>query len=204
MSGTIDLYFDYSSPYGYLASERIEALAKRHNHSVVWHPILLGFIFKISKQAPLTDAPLKGEYSIMDFARSSREHNITYQHPQQFPIGAVAASRATLWVRNHSDPAISEKTGDMVHAIYRAYFVEGRDITDTKTLSALASSLDLRGDSMVAALSEQPVKDALKDEVGAAIESGVFGSPSMLVDGELFWGHDRLEQLERWLTSGGW
>ena len=204
MSDNIDFYFDYSSPYGYLASERIEALAKRHNRCVVWHPILLGFIFKISKQAPLTEAPLKGEYSIMDFARSSREHSIAYQHPQQFPIGAVAASRATLWVRNHSDSAISEKTGDMVHAIYQAYFVDGKDITDIKTLSALASSLGLDGDSMVVALSEQSVKDALKDEVGAAIESGIFGSPTMVVDGEQFWGHDRLEQLERWLTSGGW
>lgn len=204
MTATIDLYFDYSSPYGYLASERIEAVAERHQRRVVWRPILLGFIFKVSKQAPLTDAPLKGEYSIMDFARSSREHNIAYQHPQQFPIGAVAASRATLWARNHPDMAINEKTGNLVHAIYRAYLVEGKDITDTNTLSTIASSLGLDGESMVAALSEQSVKDALKDEVGAAIESGIFGSPTMVVDDQIFWGHDRLEQMERWLTSGGW
>lgn len=204
MSGNIDLYFDYSSPYGYLASERIEALAARHNRQVQWHPVLLGFIFKISKQAPLTEAPLKGEYSVMDFARSSREHKIAYQHPQQFPIGAVAASRATLWSRDHPDAAIREKTSDMVHAIYRAYFVDDKDITDTDTLSALADSIGLDGDVMVAALSEPAIKDALKDEVGTAIEAGIFGSPTMVIDGEQFWGHDRLEQLDRWLSSGGW
>jgi len=204
MSDTVDFYFDYSSPYGYLASERIEALAKRHDRRVTWRPVLLGFIFKISKQAPLTEAPLKGEYAIMDFARSSREHSIAYQHPSKFPIGAVAASRATLWLRDHADAAINEKTADMVHAIYRAYFVEGEDITDLATLSRLASSLGLPGELMVAALSEQQVKDALKQAVDDAIKLGIFGSPIMVVDGEQFWGHDRLEQLERWLTSGGW
>ena len=204
MSGNIDLYFDYSSPYGYLASERIEALAQRHNRRVTWHPILLGFIFKISKQAPLTEAPLKGEYAIMDFARSSREHGIAYQHPKQFPIGAVAASRATLWFRQHSDAVVSDKTSEMVHAIYRAYFVDSKDITDSDTLSEIAGSIGVDGDSMIAGLTEQAIKDALKEEVSAAIELGIFGSPTMVIDGERFWGHDRMEQVERWLTSGGW
>ncbi|MFK7855346.1 MAG: 2-hydroxychromene-2-carboxylate isomerase [Granulosicoccus sp.] len=204
MAGNIDFYFDYSSPYGYLASERIEALAERHGRSVVWRPILLGFIFKVSKQAPLTEAPLKGEYSIMDFARSSREHKIAYQHPQQFPIGAVAASRATLWSRNHPDAAVNEKTGAFVHAIYRAYFVEGKDITEAASLSEIANATGLDGDLMIAALSEQSIKDALKNEVGSAIDTGIFGSPTMVVDGEQFWGHDRMEQLDRWLATGGW
>jgi len=70
VSDTIDFYFDFSSPYGYLGSTRIEAVAQKHNRTVNWHPILLGAIFKVSGQAPLTTYPLKGDYAMRDFDRA--------------------------------------------------------------------------------------------------------------------------------------
>lgn len=204
MEKTLDFYFDYSSPYGYLASERIEALAEKHQRVVVWRPVLLGAIFKITGQSPLLDQPLKGEYASKDFARSAREHKLDYQHPQQFPIAAIAASRATLWFRDHESVQIREKTGAFVHALYRAYFTLGKHITEPDIVAEAAIPLGVEATTLLQAIGEQSAKDALRREVDEAVKAGVFGSPMMIVDGEPFWGDDRLDQMDRWLDSGGW
>lgn len=203
MSKTIDFYFDFSSPYGYLASKRIEHIASAHDHTVSWHPILLGAIFKVTGQAPLTEAPLKGDYALMDFARSAREHKLDYKHPEVFPIGAVAACRATIWLRDNAQ-ASNKQTGDFIQSIFHAYYTDGKDITDSTVLAELATTLGIDSNAMLNALTEQSVKDALRNEVENAIKAGVFGSPVMIVNKEIFWGNDRVEQLDRWLASGGW
>jgi len=204
MSKKIDFYFDYSSPFGYLASERIEAIADKHNRTVVWHPLLLGVIFKVTKQAPLTLAPLKGDYSLRDFSRSAREHQISYQHPDPFPIATVAACRATLWIRDNDDDSVRARTTEFVHSVFRAVYTQGKDITDTTVLGSIADSIGLDQTQLLAALGEQSVKDALRREIEDAVEAGIFGSPMMVVDNEPFWGHDRLEQIDRWISTGGW
>lgn len=204
MSKNIDFYFEYSSPFGYLASERITDIARKHDRAVNWHPVLLGAIFKITEQKPLTMTPLKGDYSVHDFSRSAREHKLDYTHPDPFPIAAVSACRATLWLRDNDDAALSKCTADFIQKVYRAFYAEGRDITDNSVLGDIANSLDIDGNQLVTALAEQSVKDALKKEIDDAVGHGVFGSPMMIVDGELFWGHDRLEQLEKWIVTGGW
>ena len=204
MSAPIDFHFDYSSPYGYLASERIEEIAERHGRPLVWRPILLGAIFKVTGGAPLTEAPMKGQYSIMDMRRSAREHGVPFTYPETFPISAVPASRATLWLRDHDDEALAALATPLVHALYRAYYADGRDISESATVLDVAAGTGVDRAALEAALADPAVKTALRTEVDGAIERGVFGSPSCLVDGELFWGHDRLEMLDRWLAAGGW
>jgi len=204
MDKTLDFFFDYSSPFAYLASERIETIAAKHSREIIWHPILLGAVFKVTGQVPLTQAPLKGEYSMHDFSRSAREYGITYHHPEPFPVASVAACRATLWLRDNKDAALRKRTTDFVHAIFKAFYTQHRDITNLDTLSEIAAGLDLDVTEMGMALGEQSIKDALRKEVDDAIALGIFGSPTMIVDGEAFWGQDRINQLDRWLSSGGW
>ncbi len=204
MAKQIDFYYDYSSPYGYLASQRIEQIASEHGLKINWQPILLGAVFKVSGQAPLLSYPLKGDYAIIDFARSAREHNIAFNQPKHFPIGAVAASRATRWLADHSDKTQSTKTSELVHAFFKAYYVDGHDLSKPDVVLNAAESIGINRDSLEAALGEQSVKDHLRMAIETAIERGVFGSPTMVVDGEMFWGNDRLDQLNRWLSSGGW
>ena len=204
MTAAIDFYYDYSSPYGYLASERIEPLAAKHGREIVWRPILLGAVFKVTGQRPLTEAPMKGDYARMDFRRSAREHAIPYEEPEPFPVGAVAASRATLWLRDHDDTAHRALTVPLAHALFRAYYTEGRNVGKGEVVLDVAAEAGVDRDELTAALGEQGVKDALRAEVDAAIERGVFGSPTFVVDGETFWGQDRLEALDRWLERGGW
>src|SRR5829696_959870 len=105
MSDTLDFYFDFSSPYGYLASERIDAIASRHGHSVNWHPILLGVVFKQTGMQPLTQIPLKGGYAELDFSRSARMMKIPFAMPSVFPISSQAPARVMLWIGSRNPEA---------------------------------------------------------------------------------------------------
>ena len=92
----------------------------------------------------------------------------------------------------------------MVQAFFKAYYVDGKDIGDANVVLETASDLGIDKDTLAAALQEPTVKDRLKTAVNNALEKQVFGSPMMIVDGESFWGNDRIEQVDRWLTRGGW
>jgi len=201
---TLDFWFDYSSPYGYLASERIEAIAQRHRRRVVFRPILLGAVFKVTGGAPLTEAPMKGDYALQDFARSAREHDIAFTQPETFPIASVAAARATLWLRDNADATLSARAPELVHALYRAFYVDNVDIGQPTAVLDTIAALGLSRDAAAQALGDAAIKQALKAEVDAGIAAGVFGSPMTIIDGQRFWGHDRLEQVDRWLERGGW
>jgi 2-hydroxychromene-2-carboxylate isomerase len=199
MSGSIDFYFDFSSPYGYFASTRIEALAAKHGRTVSWHPVLLGVVFKTTGGAPLPMVPLKGPYSLRDFERSARFHGIAYRRPAQFPLATQLAARAMLWVRQTQGDA---KAVEFANAVYRAYFVDGADISQADTIIGVAAGLGLDGAALVEGAGSGSIKEALRADVDAAIARGVFGSPFMIADGEPFWGFDRFEQLDAFLKNG--
>ena len=200
MSAPIEFWFDFSSPYGYLASQKIEALAAKHGRAVDWHPMLLGVAFKQSGMAPLTQIPLKGDYSKRDFARSARFHGIDdFRMPDKFPIPSQAAARIVLWTKTRH-PALAVK---VIKTLYRAYFVDGRDISDPEVAADVAAGAAVDRAAARAAVDDPAIKDALKREVDGAIGRGVFGSPFVFVDGEPFWGMDRFDQIDRWLATGG-
>jgi 2-hydroxychromene-2-carboxylate isomerase len=199
MSGSIDFYFDFSSPYGYFASTKIEALAAKHGRTVSWHPMLLGVVFKTTGGAPLQMVPLKGPYSLRDFERSARFHDIAFRFPAQFPLATQLAARAMLWVRQTQGDA---KAVEFAHAVYRTYFVDGADISQADTIIGVAAGLGLDGAALVEGAGSGSIKEALRADVDAAIARGVFGSPFMIADNEPFWGFDRFEQLDTFLKNG--
>ena len=200
MSAPIDFYFDFSSPYGDLASHKIDALAAKHGRTVDWRPMLLGVVFKQTGAAPLTMVPLKGDYSKRDFQRSARYHGIEeFRMPSPSPISTQAPARIMLWAKAR-DPALGVR---VAKALYRGYFFEGRDISNADTAADVAATAGVDREGARASVDDPAMKDALKREVDGAIARGVFGSPFIFVDGEPFWGLDRLDQIERWLASGG-
>jgi 2-hydroxychromene-2-carboxylate isomerase len=201
MKPPVEFYFDFSSPYGFLASEKIEALAAKHDRGVDWHPILLGVVFKQTGASPLTQVPLKGEYSRRDMVRSARFHGISgFRMPSTFPIATQAPARIVLWARER-DAALAAKT---VHSLYRAFFVDDIDISNADNAAAAAARSGADPAAARAAVDDPAIKDALKRENEQAIGKGVFGSPFIIVDGEPFWGVDHLDQVDRWLATGGW
>ena len=199
MPNPVDFYFDFSSPYSFLASEQIEQLAARHGRTVVFQPVLLGVVFKASGSAPLTEqyGP-KAQYSVHDFERSARFAGVRYRHPSKFPIGAVGASRAVLWLQQHQP----DQANPFVHAVFRAFFQDDRDISDAAVVAEVAQSIGIDGGRLMDGAQEPAIKDALRQRVENAVALGVFGAPTIVVDGEVFWGNDRLPQIERWLATG--
>lgn len=198
MAAPLAFWFDFSSPYGYLAAQRIEALAARHGRGVDWHPMLLGVAFKVAGTAPLTEIPLKGDYSRRDFVRSASFHGIDdFRLPSRFPIATQGPARILLWAKSR-DPA---STSRVAKALLRAYWVDDRDISAPDTAAAVAGETGLDAAAARAVIDDPAWKEALKHEVETGLAHGVFGSPFVFADGEPFWGLDRFDQLD-WFLAG--
>lgn len=199
MANPIVFHFDFSSTYGYIASHKIDAIAARHGREVIWKPFLLGATFKVTGLPPLPTVPMKGEYSSRDVLRSARFHGVPFRLPTVFPISSQAPARAFYWLTDR-DPQAARR---LAAALYRAYFVDDVNISNPSDTVAVAASLGHDAAVVAAALEDPAVKARLKEETEAAIARGVFGSPFIFVDDEPFWGVDRLDQVERWLETGG-
>ncbi|MBL8697777.1 MAG: 2-hydroxychromene-2-carboxylate isomerase [Alphaproteobacteria bacterium] len=200
MAAPIEFFFDFSSPYGFLAANRIDDLAARHGRSVVWRPVLLGAVFKVSGQQPLLEIPLKGDYTKHDLARFARLWGVQIAIPPIFPFSSVAPSRGFYWLEAR-DQALAVR---FAKAAFAAAWQQGRDISKSDVVADIGAALGVAREDFLAGMLEPATKEKLRQEVDAAIKRGVFGSPYIVVDGEGFWGADRLWQVEEWLKRGGW
>ena len=201
-AASIDFYFDFISGYGYFASLRIDALAARHGRRVNWHCMLLGVsVMKVMGLKPLLDTPLKGDYVKRDAARYQRRHGLSLardlSHPMMDPR---PAARAFCWVKREH-PGLEAA---FAHAVFDRYWRLGRDMSSTEELLTLAAPLGLSAADLRAGIEGETSRVDLRNAVAAALEVGVFGSPFIVIDGEPFWGSDRLELAEQWLAQGGW
>lgn len=196
MTEPLHFHFDFISPYGYFASLRVEALAARHGRSVAWHPMLLGVaVLKVMGLKPLMDTPLKGDYVESDVLRYAREHGVPMKRRPRDPMmNPLACGRALAWVNRHQP----EHAGTVVHALYRAVWGEGQDLSTPASLEPVV------GEAIARAAAGEEAATLLRAEVDASLAAGIFGSPTLVIDGEPFWGVDKLEQAERWLERGGW
>ena len=200
MAQPIEFYFDFSSPYGYLAAQRIDQIGEKHGRGVAWKPYLIGTTFKTTGSQPLLDIPMKGDYAKIDMPREARRIGVAFTIPTPFPFMSIAACRAFYWL-DDQDPATAKA---LAKAIYRASFGAGRDMSGADAVIELAGGLGVDREAVGAALKDPAVKDRLRAEVEAGAAKGVFGSPFIFVDGEPFWGQDRIETIDRWLETGGW
>lgn len=198
----LEFHFDFLSPYGYFASRSVEELASRNGRKVAWHPMLLGVsVMKVMGLKPLLETPLKGGYVRRDVARLSRLLQLplgrAVDHP---PASSLVPARAVCWAKVHAPHAVSE----LVHGLYAAIWAHGIDFNEPSDLlrAELPQSMDRSALSMAAGSVE--AAQLLRHSVELSIAKGVFGSPTILIDGEPFWGLDRFDQAERWLRDGGW
>lgn len=194
----IDFYFDLTSPYSYVAAELIESIAREGGRKVNYKPTLLGFIFQSTGNTPPMMNPTKGKYTARDFARTASFYKLPINFPKKFPINATAGTRALLKLKED----MPEKVGELTRALFRAYFVEGKDITDPKVVGDVAHDIGLIAETMIAANDDPEYKERSKAAVQESIDCGMFGAPYFVVDGECFWGQDRMEQLRKWVVEG--
>jgi 2-hydroxychromene-2-carboxylate isomerase len=195
MNRTLELYWDFSSPFAYLGSTQAEALAARTGATLVWRPMLLGAVFKAigTPDAPiLTWSEAKRSYFFKDLGRWAEHWSVPFRFPSRFPMMTVKALR--VWFA-----LPEERRKAFLDAAFRAYWADDRDINDEATLRELVGE---GADEVLARTATKEVKDALFASTQRAIDAGVFGAPTWVVDGkELFWGQDRIVLVERALRA---
>ena len=196
----IEFYFDFSSPYGYLGAQRIETVAAEFGRAVLWRPVLLGVIFKITGQSPLVSQTMRGPYAARDMARSARKLGVKFALPEAFPFSSVYPCRIFYWL----DGRAPEEAKAYARAVYDAAFVDNKPPAEPEAAVDVAVALGHDRAAVLAGLQDPAIKERLRTEVQRAMDKGVFGSPFFIVEGEPFWGNDRLGEVREWLQTGGW
>lgn len=192
MSREVEFWFDFASTYSFLSALRIEKEAASRDVTVRWRPFLLGPTFAAQgwNDSPFNIYPAKGRYMWRDVERRAARFGIPFRRPERFPQASLLAARAALVASEAGQgPAFCK-------AVFAAEFSEGRDIVDAAILDRIGETLGLR--DVTKAASAPAIKDALRAHVEEAMAKGLFGAPSFLTKGELFWGDDRLEEALDW------
>lgn len=188
---TLEFFYDFSCPFAYLASTQIDRVGKRANVAVEYKPFLLGGVFKaLGEAAPDMGrmAPSRARMNGLDMQRWAEHWGVPFNMPKTHPNRTVTALRAML------------ASGDIPrasHALFRAYWEDGSDVSDRNVVARALDKAGFDGAALAARADDAALKDELRVRTDEAIRRGVFGAPATFVDGELFWGQDRLGFVER-------
>jgi 2-hydroxychromene-2-carboxylate isomerase len=199
-AGTITFWFDFASPYAWLASTQVGAVAARCGRNVTWHAILLGVVFRETGMAPLAEQPLRGDYAQRDIARVARRLGLPCAATTA-PLGTSVALARVFHAIALEDP---ELAATFAAEAFMATFGRGEQLTELPAAQGFAARLGPRAAQAAAAAESPAAREALRTATREALAQGVFGAPFFVVDGESFWGQDRLPMLEAWLREGPW
>lgn len=198
----LEFWFEFASTYSYLSVPRIEAMGAAAGVQIAWEPFLLGPIFAEQgwDDSPFNLYPAKGRYMWRDMERLCAGYGIPFTKPSRFPRSGLLAARVARLGGETDEPWLP----GFVRAVFRANFAEDCEIGDAAEVRSILDSLGLPGASIVEQAQAPDNKQRLREQTRRAAELGVFGAPSFVVGGELFWGNDRLEDALSWATRGRW
>lgn len=197
MAKKLEFFFDCLSPYSYLASTQLEAIARRTAARIEWRPFLLGAVFKASGNTSPAMVPAKLPYLAKDVERWLRHYGQpALRWPEDWPINSLLANRLALVAGEQG------KLEPYVHRVFRALFAEGRDISSVEVLSAILGEVGLDPRACLARAEDQEIKDRLRKNTDEAVERGAFGAPTFFIGEEMYVGNDRLPFVEQALYEG--
>jgi 2-hydroxychromene-2-carboxylate isomerase len=195
MATELEFFFDYGSPFSYLADSQLKGLAERTGARVIYRPMLLGGVFKETGNSSPITIEAKRKYMNADLERWARHYAVPPLHNQHFPIntirlmrGAVAAERLDVFAAYH-------------RAVYDAFWREGLNLGDAVVVRGVLERAGLDAERIAAVSEEHAVKDALRVTTEAAVARGAFGAPTFFVGEQMFWGNDRLMFVEQALSA---
>ena len=196
MTKSVEFYFDVGSPTAYLAHNRLKQLKLKYGCSVIYHPVLLGGLFKASGNSSPVTVPAKGRYMMMeDLPRFAKLYNVPLNTNPHFPINTLNLMRGAV-------SALNEAYFDTyIDTIFNSIWVESRNMGDIDTVIEVLSDAGLDAESILDATQNPEVKQQLISNTEQAVERGLFGAPTMFVDGEMFFGQDRLQFVEAALKN---
>ena len=195
MGKKVEFYYDFSSPYTYIASTRIEKICEDNGAELEWKPFLLGGVFNEIGSTPALQIDNKFNYIRNDTIDSAKHYGVDFTFPEFFPLNSVRSMRGAF--------AAQEK-GKLVeynHEMFRLYWTQGVDLSKAEILGEAVSKIGIDTEWFVNRIAEQEIKDKLRDETNIAIERGVFGAPTMFIGEKMFWGNDRLDFVDDYLKG---
>mgnify|MGYP001228766966 FL=1 len=187
MIKSFEFYFDFGSPYSFLAHEQIKKIEKEKEIKVKYMPILLGALLKLAGLKPLVDIPIKGKYMVRDCKLCAEKHNIEFKFNNYFPIITLNLMRCVL---------VAEKknfTQNFINKVFDAIWKDGINLNDNIIVEKLLKNLDINPKTFLMEAIDHKIKDELKKRTDDAYNKGIFGTPSFIVNNKIFWGQDRLE-----------
>lgn len=191
----IDFYFDLSSPYSYLAATQLDGIVSRHDVVIAWKPMVLAAVFKAQGNVMPAVCVPKAQYMLKDLARWAAHYGVPFQMSSRFPLPTIRAMRLVIAAE------ASGHAGQLAKRFFEAMWERDLDISNDEILRQLVAEIGLEPEALFAAIDTSAVKDKLRAYTDEAISRGVFGAPALVVDGELFWGNDRLHFLEAHLSK---
>ena len=191
MAAPIRLYLDFASPYAWFSLDGIETLAREHRREIEWRPVLIWAVLKAHGIAPPMDVPAKRDYLVADMVRSAAFHGVPYRHPSKLPLSAHLASRLYYALAENDLPRALAFGRD----VFAAFFTRDEDISDADVVIGLAGRYGLAAAEAQNAMNGPLGRERLAAAVEAAVSDKVCGSPFFIVDGEAFFGADRLPQI---------
>jgi 2-hydroxychromene-2-carboxylate isomerase/predicted enzyme related to lactoylglutathione lyase len=191
----LTFYFDFISPYAYLAWTQIHALAARHGCEVVPRPILFAVLLDANGQKGPAEIPRKRIYTFKDTVRSAHRLGVPLAAPASHPFNPLLALRVA------SEDSKPDAQRALIDALFTATWERSVDVTDAKNVAEIARGAGLDGARLVEWAGSPEAKDRVKRTTAEALEAGAFGVPTMVVEGELFWGLDSLPNLEQCLEG---
>ncbi|MBM3650218.1 MAG: 2-hydroxychromene-2-carboxylate isomerase [Alphaproteobacteria bacterium] len=190
MARTLEFYYDYGSPYSYLADTQVEAIAKRCGATLERRPMLLGGVFKATGNASPMTVAQKSKWAASDMPMWAKHYGVPFNRNPFFPVNTLALMRGA---------AAAQIDGffDRYHpAIYKAMWIDGVDLNDIAEVGRVLAAAGLDAARIGRRIQDQDVKDRLKDTTEGAVARGVFGAPTCFVGDRLFFGNDRLTFVE--------
>ena len=191
MSRRFDFFYDFSCPYAYLASTQVEALAERTQSELIAKPVLLGGVFRarqVAQNLAGTLSPAKAKHNVEDLHRWAELFDVPLRFPEGHPNRTVTALRCLL--------AVGEPFLPLSHRFFAAYWRDGADLSDEAVVRRVLTEAGLDADDVLARAQTAAIKEELWNRTTEGIDAGLFGVPGFVVDGKLYWGQDRMGQVE--------
>ncbi|MBT6691950.1 MAG: 2-hydroxychromene-2-carboxylate isomerase [Porticoccaceae bacterium] len=191
MTKTVEFYFDVGSPTAYLAHKRLQQLKQQYDCIIDYHPVLLGGLFKASGNSSPVMVPAKGRYMMVDdLPRFAKLYDVPLNNNPHFPINTLNLMRGAVALLD------GEHFETYIDAVFNAIWVDSKNMANIETVSEVLSSAGLNPQAILTSTQSPDVKETLITDTGKAVERGLFGAPTMFVDGEMFFGQDRLQFVE--------
>jgi 2-hydroxychromene-2-carboxylate isomerase len=189
MSKTVEFFFDLGSPATYLAYTQLPKICEQTDSQLIYRPMLLGGVFKATGNASPITVPAKGRYMFQDLDRYAKRYGVPLKFNPHFPINTLMLMRAVTGMQLRHP----ERFQAFINCLFHALWVEGRSLDDPATVAAVLTQNGFDPNEVLALTADEDVKAALKENTEEAVQRGVFGAPSMFVEGQLFFGQDRLD-----------